>query len=122
MKTPHEIMEQAQVFASSWSLVGSRFDNGDEIDNANEQKADLHKMVNALLAERDAWHTAHDEQVAKLLEIAAERDSLKADARVPMTETAIRATWELLVDNNTDDIVMRFARELEAHHGIGGAK
>ena len=36
--TTSKIMEQAQVFASSWALVGSRFDSGFEIANAPEQK------------------------------------------------------------------------------------
>lgn len=40
-----KLMTQAQVFASAWALVGSRFDQGGEIDNANAQKEDLRKMI-----------------------------------------------------------------------------
>jgi hypothetical protein len=39
------VMEQAQVFASAWSLVGSRFDSGNEIKNAEQAKAELRVML-----------------------------------------------------------------------------
>ncbi len=40
-----EIMSQAQVFASAWSLVGGPFDKGDELENAQAQKAELRALV-----------------------------------------------------------------------------
>jgi hypothetical protein len=40
-----EIMEQAQVFASAWSLVGKRFDGGSAMDDAEEAKLELRVMV-----------------------------------------------------------------------------
>ena len=39
------IMEQAQVFASAWALVGSRFDNGNMMDEAEVAKNELHQMI-----------------------------------------------------------------------------
>jgi hypothetical protein len=39
------VMEQAQVFASAWSLVGSRFDSGNEMENAEQAKAELRVML-----------------------------------------------------------------------------
>jgi hypothetical protein len=39
------VMEQAQVFASAWALVGSRFDSGNEMENAEEQKKALRAML-----------------------------------------------------------------------------
>lgn len=39
------IMEQAQVFASAWSLVGGPFDQGDALENAKEAKAELREML-----------------------------------------------------------------------------
>jgi hypothetical protein len=45
-----EIMEQAQVFASSWALVGSRFDNGTALDDAKEALEELRVMVSSLTA------------------------------------------------------------------------
>lgn len=43
----NQIMEQAQVFASAWSLVGGRFDMGDGMAQAEAEKLALRKMVEA---------------------------------------------------------------------------
>lgn len=43
-----EIMDQAQVYASSWSLVGGPFDGGNGIENANDEKNILRTMVTSL--------------------------------------------------------------------------
>lgn len=40
-----QVMEQAQVFASAWSLVGGRFDTGSALEDANEEKANLRLLV-----------------------------------------------------------------------------
>lgn len=48
MSNVDEIMEQAQVFASAWSLVGGRFDNGNMLTEAEEAKSELRKMIEAL--------------------------------------------------------------------------
>ena len=45
-----KIMEQAQVFASAWSLVGGRFDSGNAFDEAQQAKDELRQMVLALVA------------------------------------------------------------------------
>lgn len=43
------IMDQAQVFASSWSMVGGPFAADDQLERAEEEKAELKKLVtNAL--------------------------------------------------------------------------
>jgi pantoate kinase len=47
------IMSQAQAFASSWSLVGSRFEADDQLEQAEAEKAGLRRMVAELIAERD---------------------------------------------------------------------
>jgi len=44
------VMEQAQVFASAWSLVGGLFDSGDGLAHAEQMRADLRTMVEALAA------------------------------------------------------------------------
>ena len=41
----NSVMEQAQVFASAWSLVGSRFDSGNGLENAEEEKKALRAML-----------------------------------------------------------------------------
>jgi hypothetical protein len=44
-KVVKAIMEQAQVFASSWSMVGGPFAADDQLVRAEEEKAELKKMV-----------------------------------------------------------------------------
>jgi hypothetical protein len=39
------VMEQAQVFASAWSLVGGRFDSGNGLEEAKQAKAELRAML-----------------------------------------------------------------------------
>ena len=48
-KTVKAIMEQAQVFASSWSMVGGPFAAEDQLERAEEEKAALQKMVTGAL-------------------------------------------------------------------------
>jgi hypothetical protein len=49
------IMGQAQVFASAWSLLGGRFDDGSAMETAEDEKGCLRMMVeNALLAAAEA--------------------------------------------------------------------
>jgi hypothetical protein len=40
-----QIMEQAQVFASAWSLVGGPFDTGDGLERAEEEKERLRALL-----------------------------------------------------------------------------
>lgn len=49
-ETTDKIMEQAQEFASTWALVGGRFDNGDMFTDAEQAKCELRSMVEAALA------------------------------------------------------------------------
>ncbi|KTT21880.1 hypothetical protein NS331_10980 [Pseudacidovorax intermedius] len=43
--TVDAILYQAQVFASSWSLVGGLFDNGSQLEQANHEKAKLRRLI-----------------------------------------------------------------------------
>lgn len=43
-----EVMEQAQVFASTWATVGGRFDTGHAMEDAEEAKDELRRMVQSL--------------------------------------------------------------------------
>ena len=45
-----KLMEQAQVFASAWSLVGGRHDSGNGLEEAEAAKAELREMIHAALA------------------------------------------------------------------------
>ena len=51
MEKVDEIMEQVQVFASAWALVGSRFDHGTMLEHAEFEKAELEKMIINLMKE-----------------------------------------------------------------------
>lgn len=44
-----EIMEQAQVFASSYSLIGSKFDKGNFQIEAEEAKSELRMLIKSAL-------------------------------------------------------------------------
>lgn len=54
--TLDDVMSQAQVFASSWSLVGGQFDDGTMLEVAEQEKSDLRAMV-AQLAGQSAVET-----------------------------------------------------------------
>ena len=66
-----KIMEQAQVFASAWSVVGGPFDGGDAMEVATQEKDELRRMVAELVEERDAL-------AAKLKEVDGRIDDLLA--------------------------------------------
>lgn len=40
-----EIMEQAQVFASTYSLVGGCFDDGSKMQQSNDEKVELERLI-----------------------------------------------------------------------------
>ena len=48
-KTVKAIMEQAQVFASSWSMVGGPFAADDQLERAEDEKKELEKIVKGAL-------------------------------------------------------------------------
>lgn len=55
-----QIMEQAQVFASAWSLVGGRFDSGNAMEGAEQAESELRTMVESLA--REAAHSIGDKK------------------------------------------------------------
>ena len=52
--TIETLMEQAQVYASAWSLVGGPFDGGDQLEKANQEKHDLEEMLEDFLEQVEA--------------------------------------------------------------------
>lgn len=50
-----KIMEQAQVFASAWSVVGGPFDGGDAMEVATQEKDELRRMVEESKLEEPAF-------------------------------------------------------------------
>lgn len=57
--TAEQLMEQVQVFASAWSLVGGPFDSGQALENAEEAKEELREMIEGLLEA----HSGHVEGI-----------------------------------------------------------
>ena len=49
-KAISDIMEQAQVFASCYSLVGGRFDDGSKMQQSREEETELRRMISNALA------------------------------------------------------------------------
>lgn len=95
----YQVMEQAQVFASAWSLVGGRFDTGNALSEAEEAKAELRTMVRSLAdlaaetvrpaparaqplsdAEIDALRSDLAGYVRVSSELATENEALRRDA------------------------------------------
>lgn len=73
MSTIDEIMSDVQSFASTWALVGGRFDDGSMHNTAEDQSAALRDLIAAALAEaRREGAEAMREAVESLREDADE--------------------------------------------------
>lgn len=62
MSAIDEIMAQAQVFASAWSLVGGRFDDGSGLEVAEKRKAELRDLIAAALADSRSYGAMEAQQ------------------------------------------------------------
>lgn len=62
----NSLMEQAQVFASSWSLIGGRFDGGNAMRDAEEAKAELRQMIEEAL--QITWVGLTDKEYEEMAE------------------------------------------------------
>lgn len=92
------IMEQAQVFASSWSMVGGPFAADDQFERAEEEKAELKKLVTGALegsvsAPQDvgeiiesllAWHKRQADQLQIISDNAKEGVTLQLGIEDPV--------------------------------------
>ena len=97
-KTVKAIMEQAQVFASSWSMVGGPFAADDQLERAEEEKAELKKLITGALegsvsAPQDvgemiesllAWHKRQVDQLEMISESAKEGVTLQLGTDDPV--------------------------------------
>jgi hypothetical protein len=97
-KTVKSIMEQAQVYASSWSMVGGPFAADNQLELAEEEKAELEKLVTAGLegsirAPQDvgemieallAWHKRQAEQLKLVSDNAEEGVTLQLGTDDPV--------------------------------------
>lgn len=92
------IMDQAQVFASSWSMVGGPFAADDQLERAEEEKAELKKLVTGALegsvnAPQDvgemiesllAWHKRQADQLEVISDNAKEGVTLQLGTDDPV--------------------------------------
>jgi hypothetical protein len=97
-KTVKAIMEQAQVFASSWSLVGGPFAADDQLERAEDEKSELEKLVTGALegsvgAPQDvaemieallAWHKRQTDQLQMVTDNAKEGVTLQLGTDDPV--------------------------------------
>jgi len=90
------VMEQAQVFASSWSLVGGRFDDGTQHEQALQEKEALRAMLVAV--PQRAPVVPPDSVTSILLDVVPGPDGMgvevyaktAADVRLKLTEMSRR--------------------------------
>lgn len=75
--TKEQIMDQAQVFASGWSLVGGIFDSGNALEEAEQSKAELDEMIGDVLKQRNAFKDADEYQTRRADEAEKQRDELR---------------------------------------------
>ena len=93
-QTPVEqLMEQAQVFASAWSLIDGQFSSESSLDDANDAKAELEEMLEDLIGQHSEqvegmagavqklidWHAHKVKQLETLKDAAKEGVTLKFD-------------------------------------------
>lgn len=92
------IMDQAQVFASSWSMVGGPLAADDQLERAEEEKAELKKLVTGALegsvnAPQDvgemivsllAWHKRQADQLQIISDNAKEGVTLQLGIEDPV--------------------------------------
>ena len=74
-KTLKAIMEQAQVFASSWSMVGGPFAADDQLERAEDEKLELEKLVAGALE----GTVGAPQEVGKMIEALLAWHKRKAD-------------------------------------------
>lgn len=110
------IMEQAQVFASAWALVGGPFDSGNALECAEQAKAELRAMLSHPHPTENLRCKSTQKRLATLWGYEK--------ARQPLTEEQIKAAVRHLYGSDaiaamavTGDI--ETARVIEAAHGIG---
>lgn len=117
------IMEQAQVFASAWSLVGGRFDSGDGHDEALAEKEELRRIVVAEItalkkaaegesveqyAMRMLWEDQQPEEQAHYTEIATRAFAKREKASTPPAQV-VRQPWEPFLSDRADGVRGHYA-------------
>ncbi|WMR34745.1 host nuclease inhibitor protein [Metapseudomonas otitidis] len=77
------IMDQAQVFASAWSLVGGPFDRGNQLQIAEQEKEALHEMLQEFCSNTElrqiaealiTWHASKVQKLEAVLDTPADTE------------------------------------------------
>ncbi|SEI21413.1 hypothetical protein [Pseudomonas asplenii] len=94
------IMEQAQVFASAWALVGGPFDKGNALENAEDEKIQLHDMLEEFCSNSElsriaeqlvAWHQRKIGLIEQVLASPADTEvQLGVEAPILLTGEALK--------------------------------
>ncbi|MDU9399018.1 host nuclease inhibitor protein [Pseudomonas sp. zfem003] len=94
------IMDQAQVFASAWSLVGGPFDRGNQIQIAEQEKEALHEMLQEFCSNTElreiaealiTWHASKVQKLEAVLDTPADTEiRLGENDPIVLTGEALR--------------------------------
>lgn len=89
-----KLMEQAQVFASAWSLVGGRFDSGNGLEEAEAAKAELCEMIHDALTAKPTTGPLTDHEIETLAHRMCWRYKHSSDPAHSSTYTFNRVTLQ----------------------------
>lgn len=83
-KALHKIMAQVQVYASSYSLVGTMFASDNQLEEADSEKLALYNMVKSALSQSPA---EHDNEVIQMC-----ANEFNVDSKEYKTIQALKST------------------------------
>lgn len=89
-----QIMEQAQVFASAWALVGSPFDAGDQLEAAELEKDLLTAMVVHALEQENAAKSMTSKHCSNLADEGVSANAVASVSGVPIFVASINQPSE----------------------------
>ncbi len=101
-KTVKAIMEQAQVFASSWSMVGGPFAADDQHERAEDEKLELEKLVKGALE----GSVGAPQDVGEMIEALLEWHKRQTDQLQIITDNSKEGTTLSLGIADPVDIVL----------------
>ena len=85
------LMAQAQVFASAWAIAGSRFDSGDGVEVAEQEKAilaDMTRRLHARITELEAARFTYASEFAPTSDGDPDVSSIHANIRALKAQLA----------------------------------
>lgn len=98
------LMEQAQVFASAWSLIGSQFDKGNALADAEAEKKNLHDMLKEIFEAHtdaiDAYMGGTQQLATWFAEIANAR--IKSQDVLPIVDRLIQKHVKVMPETNAN--------------------